>query len=62
MKITLTDWLKVLDAMLRYKRYEGYVDWGDDKGLTFFDSDPCINGVHACYVTIDDVREYMKED
>lgn len=62
MKITLNDWLKVLDTMLRYKRYEGYVDWVDGNGLTFFDSDPCINGVHACYVTIDDVREYMKED
>ncbi len=62
MKITLNDWLRVLDTMLRYKRYDGYVDFVDGKGLTLFDSDPCINGVHACYVTIEDVKEYMKED
>lgn len=57
--LTSKDWNRVLWTMLKYKREEGYVDLVNDK-LTFFDSDPCLNGIHACYVTIDDVIDYMR--
>lgn len=59
-EISKTDWHRVLDTMLRYKRCEGYVDWVEGKGLMFFDSDPCINGIHACYVTISDVKNHIQ--
>lgn len=59
-EITKKDWQGVLDTMSFYKRKEGYVDWVEGAGLKFFDSDPCIGGVRACHVTIDEVKEYAK--
>ena len=52
------EWNGVLRDMLFYKRKEGYVDELNGR-LTFFDSDPCINGVHAFYVTLDDVKNII---
>lgn len=59
MKIPLSAWEQVLDIMLFYHRKEGYVDEVDGK-LQFFDNDPKINGVGACHVTIEEVKEYIK--
>lgn len=58
--ITKKDWERVLETMLLYQRKDGFVDCVDGMGLTFFDSDPCMGGVHACHVTIDEVREYAQ--
>lgn len=59
-KITKKDWQRVLHDMQFYNRKEGYVDMCDNK-LTFFDSDPCINGIHACHVTLEEVINYYNE-
>lgn len=59
MEVSLLEWERILDIMLFYRRTEGYVDEVNGK-LQFFDGDPCLNGVHACKVTIDEVREYIK--
>ena len=58
MKIPLSAWEQILDVMLFYHRTEGYVDEVNGK-LQFFDSDPKLNGVGACHVTIEEVREYI---
>lgn len=50
-------WKRVLAIMIHHNRQEGYVDEVNGE-LLFFDSDPCINGIHACYVTIEDVKKY----
>lgn len=60
--ITDKDWRRVLVAMLRHHRTEGFVDWVDGLGLAFFDSDPCIKGIHACHVTIGEVKEYVNKN
>lgn len=60
MNITQLDWEQILDIMLFYKRSEGYIDEVDGK-LLFFDSDPCINEVHACKVTIEEVKKYVND-
>ena len=57
MTIARTDWQRIYDTMRRYGRREGFVDEIDGI-LTFFDSDPCMGGVHACHITIDEVVEY----
>lgn len=57
-KIRKEQWQEVLDTMLRYNRKSGYVDVIDGR-LMFFDGDPCHNGIHACHVTIEDVKEYI---
>lgn len=59
-KITKEDWQSVLRTMEKYNRKDGYVDVIDDDFI-FFDSDPCINGVHALYVTRSDVEQYIEE-
>ena len=59
MRITKLDWKQILDVMLFYNRKEGYVDEVDGK-LLFFDSDPKINGIGACHVTIEEVEENIK--
>lgn len=59
--ITCSEWERVYNQMIRYRRKSGFVDLVDDK-LTFFDSDPKINGVSACFVTIEDVREWKSEE
>lgn len=61
MTITKSDWRCIYDTMRRYKRKEGFVDEVDGS-LLFFDSDPCIKGIHACHVTIEEVKEYMDYD
>ena len=61
MTITRSDWQRIFDTMHMYRRREGFVD-DIDGTLTFFDSDPCRNGIHACHVTIDEVIEYMNDD
>lgn len=58
-KVTKTDWQHILETMLFYNRKEGYVDFVDDK-LMFFDSDPKLNDVGACHVTLGEVKEYCK--
>lgn len=58
-KVSQLEWEQILDVMLFYNRTEGYVDEVNGK-IMFFDGDPCINGVHACRVTIDEVKEYIK--
>ena len=45
--------------MLCFSRTEGYIDEVNGK-VQFFDRDPCINGVHAYKVTIDEVKEYIR--
>ena len=47
--------------MTRYGRTEGYVDDVDGK-LVFFDGDPVRNGVHACHITIEQVRNIVKTE
>lgn len=55
--ITRKEWEKVLETMTQYQRKDGYVDSVEkDNGsleLTFFDSDPEINGKKATFVTRD---------
>ena len=58
-KITQLAWEQILDVMLFYHRSEGYVDEIDGK-LQFFDADPRINGIGACHVTIEEVKDYIK--
>ena len=53
------EWFVILNTMMFYQRKEGYVDEIDGK-LMFFDSDPFRNCVHACHVTLDDVREIIE--
>ena len=57
-RISKDEWRRILQTMIQYNRSGGYVDDVDGK-LTFFDSDPCINGVKAFYVTINDVRDII---
>lgn len=59
-RVTQLDWEQILDVMLFYRRKEGYVDMVDGK-LLFFDSDPCIDGVGACKITIEEVTRYIDE-
>lgn len=59
-KITKEDWQSVLRTMEKYDRKDGYVDVINDDFI-FFDSDPCIDGCHAMYVTRSDVEQYIEE-
>lgn len=56
--VSQLEWEQILDVMFFYRRNEGYVDVVDGK-LRFFDSDPKINGVGACKVTIEEVQDYI---
>lgn len=56
-KITLSEWEDVLRIMNRYNRDAGWVDNENLEKLTFFDSAPSTGG---CYVTREDVQEYIK--
>lgn len=58
--ITKEEWEAIYNEMVRYNRKEGFVDFINDK-LTFFDSDPKINGVSACFVTLSDVSEWKNK-
>lgn len=53
-KVSQLEWEQIRQIMLFYGRKDGYVDVVNGK-LQFFDSDPKIDGVGACYVTIEDV-------
>jgi hypothetical protein len=57
-KIKKQDWENVLRIMLKYSRQNGYVDLVGGSFL-FFDSDPKIDGVGACFVTIENVKSYI---
>lgn len=59
-KITKEDWQSTLRTMDKYNRNDGWVELIDDDFI-FFDSDPCINGRHALYVTRSDVEQYIAE-
>lgn len=59
-KITKEDWQSTLRTMDKYNRNDGWVELIDDDFI-FFDSDPCINGCHALYVTRSDVEQYIAE-
>lgn len=57
-KVTKNDLQYVLDIMIFYNRKEGYMDFIDNK-LMFFDSDPKINGIGACHITLNEIKEYI---
>lgn len=57
--ISLIELERILEIMEFYHRTEGYMDKVNGK-LQFFDSDPCIDGVHACKITKDEVRQYIQ--
>ena len=59
-KISLLELEQILEIMEFYHRTEGYIDKVDGK-LAFFDTDPCLGGVHACKVTKDDIKEYIRD-
>ena len=59
--ITKEEWKNILNTMEFYSRTSGFVYLVDDK-LTFFDADPNIDGIGACFVTIDNVREWSELD
>lgn len=59
-KITKEDWQSTLRTMDKYNRNDGWVELIDDDFI-FFDSDPCINGCHALYVTRSDVEQHIAE-
>ena len=52
------DWEGILATMRFYHRYDGYVDFVGDR-FTFFDGDPCFDGVGALYVTLEDVQSFI---
>lgn len=58
--ISLTELERILEIMEFYHRTEGYMDKVNGK-LQFFDSDPCIGGVHACKITKDEVKHYIRD-
>lgn len=60
MEISLLELEQILELMEFYHRTEGYMDKVDGK-LQFFDSDPCIGGVHACKITKDEVKQYIRD-
>ena len=59
-KITKEDWQGTLRTMDEHNRNDG---WGAliDDDFIFFDSDPCIDGYSAMYVTRSDVEQYIAE-
>lgn len=59
LKVTKSDWERILQTMTFYKRKSGFVDFLGNK-LTYFDSDPRIDNVHACPVTQEQVVEYIE--
>lgn len=56
--ILLLELAQILEIMEFYHRTEGYMDKVNGR-LQFFDSDPCIGGVHACKITKDEVKQYI---
>lgn len=58
MEITKLEWEQILDVMLFYHRNEGYVSEVAGK-LQLFDKDPCVNGVPARKITINEVRKHI---
>lgn len=59
MEVTKEMWRDILNTMKKYNRTDGYVDFLNGK-LTFFDSNPEIDGVKALSVTREQVEEYSK--
>lgn len=60
MEISLLELEQILEIMEFYHRTEGYIDKVNGK-LQFFDSDPCIGGVHACIITKDEVKQCIRD-
>lgn len=58
--ISLLELEQILEIMEFYHRTEGYIDKVNGK-LQFFDSDPCIGGVHSCIITKDEVKQYIRD-
>ena len=57
--VTKYQWERILATMNMYSRESGYVDFLAAPFL-FFDSDPKISSVGACFVTKQDVEKYIK--
>lgn len=58
-KISLNDWQNVLYKMNFYNKDSGFVDYDLFGNLTFFDSDPYIDNIHAFPINKQQVLEYM---
>lgn len=58
-KVTKEDWQHILKVMLHYNRQGGFIHILDGK-LTYFDSNPTIDGVGGFYVTKYDVTEFIE--
>lgn len=57
--VALEELRRLRNTMVQNKRIDGYMDRVGDK-LVFFDSDPKIDGVGACPVSIDDVDMWIE--
>lgn len=58
-KITLMDWQNILYKMNFYNKDSGFVDYDLFGNLTFFDSDPYIDTIHAFPINKQQVLEYI---
>ena len=58
-KLSKSEWVSVLNRMEFYNRSEGFVN-DVDGVLTFFDGNACIDGVYSFFVTINDVKNFIK--
>ena len=57
--ITKKDWEKVLGIMNKHNRQFGYVDFDSNGNIQFYDSDPCIDGVHAMFADKKSIQEII---
>jgi hypothetical protein len=58
-KIKKEDWERILFIMRKYQITDGYVDFDYGGNFCFFNSDPMLKDVGACYVTREEVEEYI---
>jgi hypothetical protein len=58
-KIKKEDWERILAIMRKYQRNDGYVDFDYGGNFCFFDSDPMLEDVGACYITREEVEKYI---
>lgn len=58
-KTTQADWQRILNVMIQYNRQGGFIHILDGK-LTYFDSNPTIDGVGGFYITISEIKTILQ--
>ena len=60
-RVSKSDLIYIYNTMIANKKTSGFIDFVSDNVLRFFDSNPFLDGIGACPITLEEVKVFIED-